>query len=99
MKGAIMKKLTKASLIVLFLVMTTGAFAQSNGKLTMKLNYNIAAPVGSFKSNYIGNTSFNGGSGEIAYWFNPKASLGLNVGYQSYYQKYSRQTYKLEGNQ
>ncbi len=37
--------------------------------------------------------------GEISYTFNPRFSLGLQSGYQNYYQKYGRQLYKLDGNQ
>jgi hypothetical protein len=85
---------------MLFVVLATGAFAQSSdNKLRMKLNYNIAMPIGSFKSDYIGNTSFNGAGGEIGYWFNPRVGLGLNVGYQSFYQKYARLTYKTGDNE
>ena len=78
-------------------VIMTEASAQQ--KLKMELSYNVSAPVGSFKNDYINKTSFKGGSGEISYAFNPKFSLGLHSGYQSYYQKYDRQVYKLDGNQ
>jgi hypothetical protein len=73
--------------------------ASAQEKLKMELNYNISAPVGSFKNDFINKTSFRGGSGEISYTFNPKFSLGLHSGFQSYYQKYDRQVYKLDGNQ
>jgi hypothetical protein len=97
MKGENMKKLAKAGLIMFFAITATSAFAQSGeGKLKMKLNYNIGLPLGSFKSDFISNSSFNGGNGEIGYWFNPSIGLGLNVGYQNYYQKYGRQTYKVD---
>lgn len=95
-----MKRLSKVGLIILFGVLSTGAFAQSgDNRLKMKLNYNISAPVGSFKSDYIGNTSFRGGSGELSYWFNPRVAVGLGVGYQSYYQKYGRQVYHTGENE
>lgn len=96
-----MKNLAKIGLaLMLSTTLAIGTYAQSGeGKLKMKLNYNIGLPVGTFKSNYISNSSFNGVNGEIGYWFNPKFGLGLNVGYQSYYQKYGRQTYKIDENQ
>lgn len=65
----------------------------------MELNYNISSPLGSFKNDYISKTSFRGATGEISYTLNPAFSIGLNSGYQNYYQKYGRQLYKLDGNQ
>lgn len=73
--------------------------ANAQQKLKMELNYNISSPLGSFKSDFINKTSFKGGSGELSYAFNPMFSLGLHSGFQSYYQKYDRQVYKLGGNQ
>lgn len=90
-----MKKIS--FLILVFSGVFTCAMAQSGVK--MKLAYNLGMPLGDFKSSYINNTSFRGATGEIAYWFNPKVSLGLQAGYQNYYQKYGRQVYKLDGNQ
>ncbi len=86
--------LTAASAIC---IMSISASAQS--KLKMEIGYNISSPVGSFKNDFINKTSFRGATGEISYTINPKFSLGLNSGYQSYYQKFDRQTYKLNGNQ
>jgi len=73
--------------------------ASAQDKLKMELSYNISSPLGGFKNDYINKTSFRGGVGEISYTFNPKFSLGLQSGYQNYYQKYDRQLYKLENNQ
>ncbi len=78
-------------------LVSVSAFAQD--KLKMEIGYNIGVPLGSFKSNYISNTSFRGVTGEISYAINPKFSLGLNAGYQSYYQKYERQLYKTGVNE
>lgn len=75
-----------------------GLSASAQDKFKMELSYNISAPVGSFKNDYIGKTSFRGGLGEISYSVNPKISVGLQSGYQNYYQKYDRLVYKL-GNQ
>src|SRR5687768_5152255 len=94
-----MKKLSYVCLVVFFLMVSAGAFARSESNVKMKLNYNIGMPVGNFKSNYISSPSYRGASGELGYWFSPKTALGLNVGYQSFYQKFPRQTYKMEGNQ
>lgn len=73
--------------------------ASAQEKLKLELGYNISTPVGSFKNDFINSTSFRGGTGELSYQFNPKFSLGLHSGFQSYYQKYGREVYKLDGNQ
>lgn len=83
----------------LLLAITINVSAQSEDRLKMKLNYNIGLPIGSFNSDYISNTSVNGGGGELSYWLNSGAAIGLQVGYQNYYQKYPRQTYKFPDNQ
>lgn len=89
--------------VVLFASMIAACFigisASAQNKLKMELSYNISTPVGSFKNDYIGKTSYRGATGEIKYAFNPKFSLGLHAGYQNYYEKFDRQVYKLEGNQ
>ena len=93
----------KNRIIVLMIVLAASfasmsASAQSN-KLRMELSYNVSSPLGSFNKDYISKTSFRGGLGEISYAFNPKFSLGVQSGYQSYFERYPRATYKLEGNQ
>lgn len=92
----------KKKVLILTMVLF-GAFAgisaSAQDKLKMELSYNMSIPLGSFKNDYIGKTSFRGGVGEISYTFNPKFSLGVQSGYQNYYQKFDRQLYKLEGNQ
>ena len=87
-------------LSVLFSVLfTSSSFAQVTNKWKMQLGYNISAPLGSFKNDYISNTSFRGGVGEISYTVNPKITVGLASGYQDYYQKYGRQVYHSQGNE
>ena len=71
-------------------------FAQAPTKWKMQLGYNISAPLGSFKNDFISNTSFSGAMGEISYTINPKFSVGLNAGFQDYYQKYGRQVYHTQ---
>ena len=77
----------------------TGISASAQGKLKMELGYNISSPIGSFKNDYVNTTSFRGAIGELSYAVNPKFSVGLQSGYQNYYQKYDRSTYKLENGQ
>jgi hypothetical protein len=94
-----MKTLRHLTIITVLSFFVNYASAQAENKLKMKLNYNVGMPIGDFKDNYISNPSYNGGSGEIFYSINPKFGVGLNVGYQSYYQKYPRQTYKTGENE
>lgn len=75
------------------------SLSASAQRLKLELNYNVSTPVGSFKNDFINKTSFSGGSGELSYTINPKFSVGLHSGFQSYYQKFDRQVYKLDGNQ
>lgn len=87
----------KKRLIMMIAIFAAGfisvsAYAQH--KLKMEIGYNISAPLGSFKSNYISNTSFRGLTGEISFAVNSKFSVGLHTGYQSYSQKYGREQYK-----
>jgi hypothetical protein len=89
--------------VVIFMTMVAVCMfslsASAQNRMRMELSYNIASPLGSFKNDFTNKTSFKGGSGEISYTISPKYSLGLHAGFQSYYQKYDRQTYKLDGNQ
>ena len=80
-------------------VVASDTFAQAPTKWKMQLGYNISAPLGSFKNDFISNTSFRGATGEISYTINPKFSLGLNAGFQDYYQKFGRQVYQTKPNE
>lgn len=93
-----MKKIV-VTLVTLLMVCAISISASAQNKFKLELGYNVSIPVGSFKSDYIGKTSFRGGIGEISYAFSPKFSLGVESGYQNYYQKYGRQLYKLDANQ
>jgi hypothetical protein len=84
--------------VIAGLFISSATYAQDN-KLKLEVGYNVSAPLGQFKNNYISNTSFNGFTSEVKYAFNPKFSLGLNMGYQNYYQKYGREVYKMDNNQ
>ena len=94
-----MKTLRRLTIMTIFSFVVNYASAQADSKVKMKVNYNVGVPVGDFKNSYISKPSFNGGSGEIFYQFNPKVALGLNIGYQSYYEKHPRQTYKTGENE
>lgn len=86
-----MKKI-KYIAMAMGLFVSVGAIAQENG-LTLKINYSVASPVGGYKE-LISNTSFKGFGAELMYHINPKLSVGVETGSQSFYQKYPRQLYK-----
>ena len=94
-----MKKLAIVLSVLASVLITSGTFAQANNKWKLQLGYNVSAPLGSFKNDFISNTSFRGGVGEISYTINPKVSVGLASGYQDYYQKYGRGVYHTQGNE
>ncbi len=90
----------KKCLVMMIVTFAAGfVSASAQDRLKMEIGYNISAPLGSFKSDYINNTSFRGVTGEISYPVSPKFSVGLHSGYQSYYQKYGRQLYKTDVNE
>ncbi|HKG67529.1 MAG TPA: hypothetical protein VKA92_01580, partial [Segetibacter sp.] len=75
-------------LMTIFAVCIFTISASAQNKIKMELSYNISTPMGSFKNDYISKTSFRGATGEISYTFSPKFSLGLQSGYQNYYEKF-----------
>jgi hypothetical protein len=67
---------------------------QAQKDFTVGVHYNYSLPSGSFKSDYISKGSARGGFIDIMYHLNSKLALGLNVGYQDFYEKYPRAVYK-----
>lgn len=76
----------------LALLCSAGAFAQDQG-LTLKVNYAVAIPTGSYKD-VINNNSYKGVGAELMYHFNNSFSLGIESGSQVFYRKFARQVYK-----
>ena len=93
-----MKKIMFLSAVVLAGMAGFTATAQK-GQVKLNANYNISTPLGSFKSDVVNKTSFNGVNFGIDYWFNPKFSIGGTAGYQDYYYKWGRQVYSLGKNE
>ncbi len=94
-----MRNKLAVALIVTIAFAVSDSYAQTGNKWKMYLGYNISAPTGSFKNDFIEKTSFRGAIGEISYAFNPKFSLGLSSGFQDYYQKYPREVYSTGPNE
>src|SRR5215204_1144078 len=65
------------------------------GEVKANLYYNYGLPLGTFKSDFIKNNSPRGFSADVLYWFKPQWGVGGSIGYQDYYQKNARDTYKL----
>ena len=88
-------KFTKISLALAVLFMGAAANAQQKGKTVMDLQYNVALPSGSLKKT-IDETSLRGAQASILYGISDKLAIGFGTGFQDFYQKVPRQTYKLE---
>ncbi|MEP7278297.1 MAG: outer membrane beta-barrel protein [Bacteroidota bacterium] len=77
----------------LALLFSTDVFAQTEGALTLKLNYSLGIPAGSFRD-AVSNTSYRGFGAELMYHTSNQFSVGLETGSQDFYQKFPRQLYK-----
>lgn len=94
-----MKRIVYLSSVLLMATSFAGVAAQNKGDVRFQLNYNASTPLGSFKSDVIEKTSFNGLNFGVNYWFNPSWSLGGSAGFQDYYFKRPRAVYSLGKNQ
>lgn len=104
-----MKQMSKwISAVVLVFVSVHSVSAQSvetaptysdggNNQSNLKVNvmYNYSMPTGSFRNDFIKSNSPRGFNLDVLYMINPKWSVGGSTGYQDYYEKNARQTYKL----
>lgn len=81
-------------LLPLLLLAAAGSQAQQ-GELRATASYSVAMPMGSFKDNVVSKTSFRGVDVNILYGISSTISVGLTSGYQDFYEKHPRQTYKL----
>lgn len=74
-------------------------YSNANSKLKLHIGYNAAMPTGSLKDQFVSDNSYRGFVGELSYTLNPKVSLGLQSGFQNFYQKYDRAVYKMDETQ
>lgn len=78
-----------------FIITLAPAKSQAQQGVTkLNIGYNIASPLGSFKDE-VGKTSFRGWTANVLYGVTDKISVGLGTGYQDFYEKHPRSTYKL----
>ena len=66
------------------------------GDLRLSLNYQLGIPTGNLK-NLVSDASPRGWSGFLSYGVTDKASVGLEVGFQDFYQKYPRRVLHQSG--
>ena len=83
--------------IFAFIILVLGAVGfsdvQAQDRLMLKVGYNTAMPVGTFKD-YMGKNSFRGYRGEILYPVNEQLKVGLGVTYNDFYEKLQRKLYQ-----
>src|SRR3990170_3689827 len=65
-----------------------------HGELRMTTSIAGATPLGDFKD-MVDKTSVRGADATILYGINDKFAVGLNIGFQDFYQKFPRAVYKL----
>ena len=87
--------------MVLGCVMTVASFhtakAQEAGDMILNLNYSPSFPMGGFKDNITGKTSWKSYSGDVMYHFTDKWAGGLSFSYQGYAERVPRATYNIDG--
>lgn len=86
-----MKKLISLTIAVFLSILTSTA---QQGELRMTFSLSGASPMGEFK-NLVSKTTFRGGDALILYGINDRIGVGLNIGFQDFYEKYPRSIYKL----
>ncbi len=85
-------KALKLLLFAIFIFSAAQLQAQK-GVVKLNLQYSYALPLGSFKNDVISEGSPRGFTGDILYGVSNKFAVGLGLGFQDFYQKYSRALY------
>lgn len=88
--------------LLFFVAVVLGGVARAQlpvGEMRLNLFYNYSLPQGSFKSDMISKGSPRGGRGELMYGISRTLAVGLQVGFQDYYQKYPRDVYTPDKNE
>lgn len=70
--------------------------ATAQDRSTVGVQYQYSLPMGSFKNNFIDKGSARGVSVDLLYAINPQWRVGGGFSYQDFYQKYPRNTYRME---
>lgn len=85
----------KIFFIIVGIFITSATFAQQ-GRMTLNLNYSVNMPTGTFKSDFVNNTSFRGWNASLMYGISDRFSVGLQSGFNDYSQKFPRQVYNTK---
>ena len=91
-----MKTSYKIVAVLIAGLFVAGAAKAQERRLSLNINYSINTPVGDFKD-FINKTTYRSWAASLLYGINDRLSVGLGTGFQDFYQKYPRDTYKLEG--
>lgn len=82
-----------------FLLFTACAFtflsSGAQDRNTLGLRYQYALPMGGFKNDLISEGSPRGFSADLMHALNPQWRIGASLGYQDFYQKNARNTYRM----
>jgi len=89
-----MKKISIALYMMAACFIGGTANAQKEGTVSLKLDYGVGIPLGSFKSDVVNETSWRGYHADVLYNINDRWAAGIGTGFQDFYQKYPRQLYK-----
>lgn len=81
-------------ILCLFILSALLAVQAQQGEARMTVNIAGAMPMGQLKD-LVDKTSFRGGDIILLYGITDRLAAGLNAGFQDFYQKYPRATYKL----
>lgn len=80
--------------VIVFLLLSSLAIhARAQNEVQFDANYNIDFPSGSSFRNLITHPAFRGFTAGFSYAFDSCLRVGIDVGYNDYYQKYPRQVY------
>lgn len=89
-----MKQIIKIVALFFVAIITTKVSIAQQG-LQLNLDYNIAKPLGSDFKEYIKPSSFRGFQGSLLYAINDKTRVGIQSGYNDFYEQFPRQVYKV----
>jgi hypothetical protein len=87
----------KYNFVIIISLVLLGLHGHSQQRtLRFEAGYNVAMPMGNFKD-LTNKTSFNGWQAALMYGITDQVSLGVQSGFQDFYQKYPRQVYHGAG--
>jgi len=87
--------MAKFNLALLSLLLCLGASSQQRS-VKLDVSYKMAFPTGNFK-NLTDKSSFNGWEAALMYGITDQLSVGVQTGFQDFYQKYDRETFHTPG--